>query len=243
MFIQILVTAFLILCSVSVFLTSVGRVMPVMCLIPLIAAVIYWLVIILHNKSGKTETAGKILLVIFYLFLIDIIPTVVMEWLGDIGDREKNIPAITIGNGPREKTIFIIYHSGVTPFTTDTITKFAEMIGKDGFKTVLYSANKDLKIDLNGAAAVGISSPIYLNRIRPPVENFIMNNDLKSIKTFLLLTSGGDSDRGELKTTASEIEKKGASVIGMEKIGRTEKQDRVDAKLNKLEQDIENAIK
>jgi hypothetical protein len=243
MFLELIVTVLLVLCSLSMFITGIGKMSPLpFKLIPLLAAAVYWIVIAIRKSSGKTGIAGVLLLVIFYFLVIITIPSTVMIWMGYIGDREKNIPAITIGEGPADKTIYIVYHTGITPFLTNKITEFAGKMGKSGYKTVLYCANKELTLDLKNAAAVGFASPIYLGMIRPPVNNFIMKSDLKGIKSFIFLTSGGAENMGELDRVRSELEKKGASVMGMEKFSSMEKTGELDSKMDKLSMEIEDGL-
>lgn len=244
MYFQIIVTLLLILCSVSMFITGIGKLMPpAFKIIPLLAALVYWAVIAIHHFSGKTGIAGVLLLIIFYFLLFLTILTTVMVWMGDIGDREKHIPAITIGEGPADKTVYIVYHSGITPVLTNIINGFAGQMSLSGYKTILYCANNDLTLDLKGAAAVGFASPIYGGKIRPPVVNFIRKNNLKGVRSFIILTSGGPDDRGEIAAAAGEIEKQGGSIIGSAKFGGMEKPGAVNSRIKKTALDIQNKLK
>ena len=63
-----------------------------------------------------------ILLIIFYfLTFIIILPTGVASMVISILDREKNIPAETIGSDDSSEQIYIVYHPGMSKFTTKVL--------------------------------------------------------------------------------------------------------------------------
>ncbi len=243
MILQLAVTVFLILCSMTMYVTHTGRLFPAgFRIIPLLAAAVYWVVIYIRKSTGKTGISGILLLILFYIMIVVSVPVASWVWIGMINDREKNIPAITIGNESMKKTIYIIYHPGGSPILTNVITKFAMLTGKAGYKTVLYCANKNLKLDLKKADAVGFSSPVYTAEIRPPVENYIKNTDMKGIRTFMLVTCG--SNPGDaLDKAGREVVTQGAEIIGTEAIGAMEKPGIIDSKLEKFANEIESKLK
>ncbi|MGA2140829.1 MAG: hypothetical protein ABSG94_00260 [Brevinematales bacterium] len=242
MLLKITVTVLLLLGFISTLVTGIGNIMPAgVKAIPLIAAVFYWAAIYVHNKTGKTGIPGAALLLIFYVLVLISIPVITELWIGEFADMEKNVPAITIGGDTVNKPIFIVYHPGGSHFISSILTKLAGRLEKDGYKTVLYCVNKDLKIDLTKASAVGFASPSYYSTIRPPLEKYITNTGMNGVKSFIVISRGAHTS-GDVEKTASELEKQGASVIGSAKFSSMEAVHNND-ELNKLADEIEKSLK
>jgi hypothetical protein len=248
MFLSIIATIFLVFSTISMFITSLGSIVPLWGkFIPILAAATLWGCRIIHEITGKTGLAGILLLVFFYTstFLFTL-PSVIYLWIGQSGDAEKYIPPLTLGDAAGSKTIYIIYHPGVSSFTTNIIFRLSAETGKKGFKTVIYCANKNLKIDLRKASAVGFASPVYFQMIRPPIINFISNCDLNGIKTFIVLTCGSPSDKNQKKyldISETEIIKERAVIIGGEEFSKFEPPLKIKTKIQKLSRKLEGEIR
>ena len=53
----------------------------------------------------------------------------------------------------------MIYHPGGSRFTGDVLRRLGDRLGEAGYKVILYSAHRDVRVDLEKAAAVGLASP------------------------------------------------------------------------------------
>jgi hypothetical protein len=248
MVLSIIATIFLIFGTISMFIASPGYSIPIWAkFIPLLAAFALWGCRLLKWKSGKTGIAGILLLAFFYAVTIFYtLPSVIFLWVGNAGDIEKNIPVSTSGNAESEKTIFIIYHPGFSPFTTNIIHGISDEAGEEGYKIVLYCVNKNLKINLNKASAVVISSPLYFGRIRPPLINYIRNNDFRGIRTFILLTCGSpyeSNQKNYLDECKSEIAGYVPEIMGGEAFSLEEKPAGTKIKIRQFVKEIEDKIR
>ncbi len=217
----IIFTVILGFCTLGMFISGMGKMIPIgVKIVPLFAIAALWGYTIIHQMTGKAGIAGVLLMIFFYFVLITMaLPAGLGMWFIAFLDREQNIPAVTLGNPSGSKSIFIIYHPGGTSFTTNTLKQFGGEFSKTDYKIVLYSANKNLKINIKDAAAVGFTSPVYGAQIRPPLENYIKNNDLSGIKSFILLTGGGpiNAQQNELDSTEKLLKEKEAKVFDREK--------------------------
>ncbi|HER23574.1 MAG TPA: hypothetical protein ENO17_00690 [Candidatus Atribacteria bacterium] len=183
---------------------------------------------------------GIILLILFYfLTYIIILPAGAGSVVVSILDREKNIPAETIGSNDSTEQIYMVYHPGMSKFTTKVLRGLAENITQNNYKVTLYSAGKDLQINLTDARAIGLASPIYAGFIRPPLENFIQRNEFSGIKCFVVLT-GGDKGNMDVETAkvAKLIEEKGGKIIGKEKFITSDKEDELQAKIDLFSKEL-----
>jgi hypothetical protein len=242
MFLKVAVSILLLIGFISTIATGIGSLMPAgLKAVPLIALIVYWAAIYIHDRTGKTGIPGVALLAVFYILVLISIPVIGELWLGEFADMEKNVPAITIGSDTVNKPVYIVYHPGGSPFITSVITKLAGRLEKDGYKTVLYCVNKDLKIDLTKASAVGFASPSYYSTIRPPLEKYILNTSMSGVKSFIIISRGAHTS-GDVEKTSSELEKQGASVIGSGKFSSMKAAGN-DEELEKLALTIEKAVK
>ncbi|GAG91388.1 unnamed protein product [marine sediment metagenome] len=111
-----------------------------------------------------------------------------------VNNQRKEI-AKTIGNDDFAEQIYIIYHSGISKFTDNTLSTLAENIAKNNYRVTLYHVEKNLKIDFKEAKAIGFASPIYAGSIRQRLANFIQQIELSGIECFVVLTGADKGGR------------------------------------------------
>jgi len=238
----IIYTIIILLFSVPFFITSLAKIIPIgIRIFPFVAAIsLLWLHTIFFSLKGRTGIIAIILLIIFYfLTYIIILPAGAGSMVISILDREKNIPAETIGSDDSTEQIYIVYHPGMSKFTTKVLRALAENITQNKYKVTLYSAGKDLQINLQDAKAIGFASPVYAGLIRPPLEDFIQRNELSGIECFVVLTGGGE-EVAEADTTkaAKLIEEKGGKIIGKEKFITSDKEGELQEKIGLFSKEL-----
>ena len=238
----IIYTIIIVLLGIPFFITNFARIIPIgVRVFPFVAAIsLLWLYTIFFRLKGRTGAMAIILLIIFYfLTYIIILPAGAGSTVFSILDREKNIPAETIGSDDPTEQIYIVYHPGMSKFTTKVLRALAENIAQNNYKVTLYCAEKDLKINLQDARAIGFASPIYAGFIRPPLENFIQRNEFSGIECFVVL-AGSDKEGREADTAraAKLIEGKGGKIIGREKFITSDKEDELQEKINLFSKEL-----
>ncbi len=238
----IIYTIIILLLGIPFFITNFARIIPLgVRIFPFVAAIsLLWLHTIFFRLKGKMGVMGIILLIIFYfLTYIIILPAGVGSAVVSILDREKNIPAETIGSDDSIEQIYIVYHPGMSKFTTKVLRALAENIAQNNYKVTLYSAGKDLQINLADARAIGFASPVYAGLIRPPLEDFIQRNELSGIECFVVLT-GSDREGREADTSkaAKLIEEKGGKIVGKEKFITSDQEDELQVKIDLFSQEL-----
>ena len=238
----IIYTIILLLFSIPFFITSFARIIPIRVRIsPFVVAIsLLWLHTIFFRLKGRTGLMAIILLIIFYfLTYIVILSAGAGSMLISILDREKNIPAETIGSDDSTEQIYIVYHPGMSKFTTKVLRTLAENIAGNNYKVTLYCAGKDLQINLQDARVIGFASPVYAGLIRPPLENFIQRSEFSGIECFVALT-GADKESIEVDTSkaAKLIEEKGGKIIGKEKFITSYKEDELQEKIDLFSKEL-----
>jgi len=238
----IIYTIIILLLSIPFFIISFARIIPIgVRIFPFVAAIsLVWLHTIFFRLKGRTGVMAIILLIIFYfLTYIIILPAGAGSMVISILDREKNIPAETIGSDDSTKQIYIVYHPGMSKFTTKVLRALAEDIAQNNYKVTLYCAGKDLQINLQDARAIGFASPVYAGLIRPPLENFIQRNEFSGIECFVALT-GADKEGIEVDTSKATklIEENGGKIIGKEKFITSYKEDELQEKIDLFSKEL-----
>jgi len=238
----IIYTIIILLLGIPFFITNFARIIPLgVRIFPFVAAIsLLWLHTIFFRLKGKMGVMGIILLIIFYfLTYIIILPAGVGSAVVSILDREKNIPAETIGSDDSVEQIYMVYHPGMSKFTTKVLRALAENIAQNNYKVTLYSAGKDLQINLADARAIGFASPVYAGVIRPPLLDFIQRNELSGIECFVVLT-GSDREGREADTSkaAKLIEEKGGKIVGKEKFITSDQEDELQVKIDLFSQEL-----
>ena len=238
----IIYTIIILLLGIPFFITNFARIIPLgVRIFPFVAAIsLLWLHTIFFRLKGKMGVMGIILLIIFYfLTYIIILPAGVGSAVVSILDREKNIPAETIGSDDSIEQIYMVYHPGMSKFTTKVLRALAENIAQNNYKVTLYSAGKDLQINLADARAIGFASPVYAGVIRPPLLDFIQRNELSGIECFVVLT-GSDREGREADTSkaAKLIEEKGGKIVGKEKFITSDQEDELQVKIDLFSQEL-----
>jgi hypothetical protein len=238
----IIYTIIILLLAIPFFITNFARIIPIgVRVFPFVAAIsLLWLHTIFFRSKGRTGAMAIILLIVFYfLTYIIILPAGAGSMVFSILDREKNIPAETIGSDDSTEQIYIVYHPGMSEFTVKVLRVLAEDIAQNNYKVILYCAGKDLQINLQDARAIGFASPIYVGHIRPPLENFIQRNEFSGIECFVVLT-GSDKEGREADTSraAKLIEEKGGKIIGREKFITSDKEDELQEKIKLFSREL-----
>ncbi len=238
----IIYTIIILLLAIPFFITNFARIIPIgVRIFPFVAAIsLLWLHTIFFRLKGRTGVMAIILLIIFYfLTYIIILPMGAGSMMFSILDREKNIPAETIGSDDSTEQIYIVYHPGGSKFTTKVLRALAENIAQNNYKVTLYCAGKDLQINLQDARAIGFASPVYAGFIRPPLSDFIQRNEFSGMKCFVVLT-GGNKESIDVDTAkaAKLIEEKGGKIIGKEKFITSDKEDELQDKIKLFSKEL-----
>lgn len=238
----IIYTIIVLLLGIPFFITNFARIIPIgVRIFPFVVAIsLLWLHTIFFRLKGRTGVMAIILLIIFYfLTYIIILPAGVGSMVFSILDREKNIPAETIGSDDSTEQIYIVYHPGMSKFTTKVLRALAEDIAQNNYKVTLYCAGKDLQINLQDARAIGFASPVYVGHIRPPLENFIQRNEFSDIECFVVLTGSNKEGReADTARAAKLIEEKGGKIIGKEKFITSDKEDELQEKIDLFSKEL-----
>jgi len=239
----IIYTIIILLLGIPLFITNSTRGIPIgIRMFPFVVAIsLLWLHTIFFRLKGRTDVMAIILLIIFYfLTYIIILPAGVGSAVISIMDREKNIPAETIGSDDSTEQIYIVYHPGGSKFTTKVLRALAEDIAQNNYKVTLYCAGKDLQINLKEARAIGFASPVYADLIRPPLADFIQRNEFSGIKCFAVLTGSYNKERREvdIAKVAKLIEEKSGMVIGKEKFITSGEEDELQEKIKLFSKEL-----
>ena len=242
----IIYTMIILLLSIPLFITNFARIIPIgVRIFPFVAAIsLLWLHTIFFRLKGRMGVMGIILLIIFYfLTYIIILPAGAGSMVVSILDREKNIPAETIGSDDSTEQIYIVYHPGMSKFTTKVLRALAEKITGNNYKVTLFCAGKDLQINLQDAKAIGFASPVYAGLIRPPLSDFIQRNEFSGIKCFVVLTGGGkESIDVDTAKAAKLIEEKNGEIIGREKFVTSDKENELQEKIKLFSKELINKL-
>jgi len=216
MIFAIVFSVILFICGIIFFITDTGQMMPLgVRLIPLINIGILWIYTVFFALKGKMGIIGVILLVLFWIInAIIVFPATCGSILFSILDREKKLAPQVIGKQESQSEICIIFHPGLSEFTTLIVKDLGQSLAESGYKVTLYSAHSELKINLRDYKAVGFSSPLYAGQIRPPLRKFIDRNDLTGVNCFIVLT--GADDHGierDVQNASKLIQKKGGKIL------------------------------
>jgi hypothetical protein len=233
----IIYTIIILLLGIPFFITNFAKLIPIptgVKIFPFVAAIsLLWLHTIFFRLKGRMGVMAIILLIIFYfLTYIIILPAGLASMVFFISDREKHIPAETIGSDDCPEQIYIVYHPGISKFTTKVLRNLAEDIAQNNYKVTLYCARKDLQINLQDARAIGFASPVY-GDIRPPLVDFIQRNEFSGIKCFVVLTgSYKELNEMNIAQAAKLVEEKNGEIIGREKFITSDKEDELQGKID-----------
>jgi hypothetical protein len=243
----IIYTIIILVLSIPFFITNVLKMIPWgVRIIPFsLAVALLWLYTIFFRLKGKMGLIGIILLLIFYfLTYIIILPSGLGFLVLSILDREKNIAPETIGSVDYPEQIYLIYHPGMSKFTTKVLHSLAESISQNNYKVTLYNVRKDLQINLKEAKAVGFASPVYAGLIRPPLADFINRNEFSGINCFVVLTgSGEESSEVDTDKAAKLIEQKGGIIIGKDKFITFDKMNELQEKIDLFSKELIKKLK
>jgi len=214
-------TVLLLLCLLPLNLTAMSRMLPAgVRFLPLLVTALLWAHTLLFRLKGRGGAVGVVILVFFYILTIGLVflPTL-SSLLFAVLDRPHDRPPSIYGQDRFDREIFLVVHPGPSDFPSAVTEHMAETLAAAGFRVTVYSARADLRLEAGKAAALGLISPIYAGRIRPPLENFIANNDLKGIKCFWLL-AGSDPNSGDsdIARATPLVEARGGKVIAGTKV-------------------------
>lgn len=218
MIFAIIMTAFLFLSFLSINLTEMRMVPVGLRLMPLIEAALLWVFVLSRGNKGWLWI---LFLIQYYIIFVIIVAMAGAGLAGAILDREHNIGPVTLGNPRGEKTIAAIYHPGGTDYTGKFLRAMGERLAGTEYRLIMHSARRGLQIDLVGAEAVILASPVYAGQIRPPVKRFI-ERGLAGKRCVLILTGGGAAmPEKEFAQVVPLIEKKGGEVIAKGKFAQS----------------------
>ncbi|MCL6613803.1 MAG: hypothetical protein K6U03_04160, partial [Firmicutes bacterium] len=198
----------------------------------------------LYRARGKGGWLGTAFLVQYWIFFfLLILPAGLGLWAIEYLDRERRLPPVVLGDRAAEKEIAVVYHPGGSRFTGDVLRHLGERLGEAGYKVTLYSAHRDLRVDLGKAAAVGLASPVYASSIRPPLQRFIAASDFSGRRCFVLLTGGGpEGKEKDLESVVPSIEARGGRVVAVTKIVQAKEEARVEEQIRGFARDLLAAL-
>lgn len=239
----IIYTIIILLLGIPLFITNFAKIIPIgVRTFPFVMSItLLWIYTIFFRLKGRMGVLAIILLIIFYfLTYIIILPTGVGSAVLSILDREKNIPAEIIGSDDCPEQIYIVYHPGMSKFTTKVLRSLAENIALNNYQVTLYAVGEDLQINLPEARAIGFASPVYAGLIRPPLEDFIHRNEFSDLECFIVLTGGGKESKegSETGKVAKLIEEKGGKIIEKEKFITSDKEDELQEKIDLFSREL-----
>lgn len=232
--------------GLALILTDIGRLIPTgIKLLPFIELGLLWLYLLAFK--GKGWPAALFLIQYWIVFVLCILPTSVGLWVIESFDRERRLEPIVLGAEKAAKEIAVVYHPGGSDFTAGVLRKLSERLGDAGYRVVLHSAHRGLRLDPGKTAAMGFASPVYGGEIRPPLRRFIQKADLGGRRCFAVLTGGpdpGDEEltQKDLQSVIPLLEERGARVVAAGKISQNKEPSDIEVKIDALAGDILAAI-
>lgn len=183
-------------------------------LMPLVALAVLWLHwFLFHGKSGAPALSVILWILFAFIGLQVLSPTVLAAFA--IADRDRVAAPIVIGNADSPKAVAMVYHPGASKLPKTVNTLIAERLADNGCEVTLYTAHAELRIDPKKVSAIGLSSPVYLGVIRPPLSDFIKRTDLAGVKCFVITTGWFTPE--QVEPVKELIESKGGIFIGGKK--------------------------
>ncbi len=244
----IIMSVLLLSAGFSLFLTDMGRMIPAgLRILPFIELGLLWLyVLVLKGKGGWP---GTLFLIQYWIvFVLCILPAGVGLWVIESFDRERRLDPIVLGAKEAAAEIAVVYHPGGSDFTGNVLRRVGERLGEAGYRVVLYSAHRGLRLDLERAAAVGFASPVYGGAVRPPLRRFIRGADLGGRRCFAVLTggpgpAGEELVRKELQSVVPLIEERGGRITAACKIPQNKEPGAVEARIDAFAGDLLAALR
>jgi hypothetical protein len=219
---QYLFTALLLLMQLAILVLPLAAgARPRPNIAPLLAIGLLWAQRLASGYASRATTLGVMLWLLFgIMVLIALSPTTLA--LFSFADKAKDENPLSFGPADAPKALALVYHPGASSFARTIDSKFAAALGRDGVRTTVYAAKPRLGLDPGKMTALGLSSPVYLGEIRPPLAAFIASTDLRGVRCFAILTGwigSPEVERQDLAKIRKLIESKGGIYIGGKKYG------------------------
>ncbi|MGE5599701.1 MAG: flavodoxin family protein [Bacteroidota bacterium] len=234
--------------GLSFILTDPGRMLPAgFRILPFLELGLLWLYVLLFK--GKGGWPGTLFLIQYWIvFMICILPAGVGLWVIESFDRERRSEPIVLGAQEAAAEIAVIYHPGGSNFTGHVLRRLGGRLGDAGYRVVLHSAHRGLRLDLDRAHAVGFASPVYAGAIRPPLRQFVQSADLRGRRCFVILTGGpgpaeGESVGKELQSIVPLIEERGGRIAAAGKIPQNKETGAVEERIDAFAGELLAALK
>ncbi|MDR0288067.1 MAG: hypothetical protein LBI03_10255 [Clostridiales bacterium] len=102
-------------------------------------------------------------------------------------DQPQYTKTINISaSGKSQGNILIVFHPGSSENATNAVTTFGEILADEGCNVEISTANPGLKPNFSHYDLVVLASNIYKSEVRPPIIEFVENNDLTGVSVFTL---------------------------------------------------------
>lgn len=141
------------------------------------------LLILFRNRMGLFITFTIVVLVLFFV-TVGVFSSGYRYYKADLPQYRDTINLAS--HGIPRGNILIVFHPGASSSTIESVTTFAEELTTQGCNVEISTANPDLKPDFSDYDLVVIASNIYNRKVRPPIIEFVENNDLTDVNVFTL---------------------------------------------------------
>lgn len=144
---------------------------------------LFALMLLLGKHKGLLITTSVLFCLLFFT-VVGVFSVGYRYYSADLPQYREtiNIPAV----GTFQGNILIVYHPGASSNTFNSVTTFAETLADEGINVEIATANPDLKPVYSNYDLVVLASNIYNRKVRPPIIEFVENNDFTDVKVFTL---------------------------------------------------------
>lgn len=148
------------------------------------AIILFFGLMLLFRKHKSLLITASVLFCLVFFTVIGVFSAGYRYYSADLPQYREtiNIPAV----GTPKGDILIIYHPGASSNTRNSVTTFAEALADEGLNVEIETANPDFTPDFSQYNLVVLASNIYNRKVRPPIIEFVENNDLSDVKVFTL---------------------------------------------------------
>lgn len=152
-------------------------------LICVVFVILVCLILLFMGRKGIFITSSIILALLFFTS-IGVYSVGNRYYSADLPQYRETV-FIMADNG-HQGDILIVFHPGNSTFTTNSVTAFGEALAAEGYNVEIATANPELKPNFLSYDLVVLASNIYNRKVRPPIIDFVENNDFANIKVFTL---------------------------------------------------------
>ena len=148
------------------------------------AIVLFFGLMLLFRKRKSLHITISVLFCLLFFTVIGVFSAGYRFYSADLPQYRETIyiPAVGTTHGD----ILIVYHPGASSNTRISVTTFAEALADEGINVEISTANPDLRPNFSEYDLVVLASNIYNRKVRPPIIEFVKNNDLTDVKVFTL---------------------------------------------------------